>query len=96
MEGYNGANGWAIGDLSIPENHNIEDIEDAETIYSLLEREIVPLYYNTDRDGTPRGWVNMMREAIRTSSAQFSMARMLKDYTNDMYLQAMQAPEMTY
>ena len=53
-EAYNGKNGWAIGDLQVgrPEE---EDRDDAESIYRLLENEIVPLYYDRDRKGIPRG-----------------------------------------
>ena len=63
------------------------------SIYELLENEIVPLYYDRDRDGIPRGWVELMRESIRSVSPQFSMTRMLKDYTNQLYVNAMRDPE---
>jgi starch phosphorylase len=60
---------------------------DAESLYKLLEEEIIPLYYQRDRDDVPRGWVAMMRETIRSNAPRFSTRRMLKEYT-DLYLKA--------
>jgi starch phosphorylase len=88
-EGYNGANGWAIGggeEFSQPED---QDRADAQSLYQLLEDEIMPLYYNRDRDGVPRGWVEIMREAIRSNAPQYSMMRMVKEYTTSLYLPAL-------
>jgi starch phosphorylase len=50
---------------------------------------VVPLYYDRDSAGTPRGWVKVMVEAMRTSIAAFSMRRMIKEYVEQMYLPAM-------
>ncbi|MFC1870598.1 alpha-glucan family phosphorylase, partial [Chloroflexota bacterium] len=89
-EGYNGNNGWTIGsDLPslTPED---EDETDAESLYRLLEEEIVPLYYTRDRDGVPHGWVGMAKEAIRSILPLFSAHRMLKEYTEQMYRPAAQ------
>jgi starch phosphorylase len=87
-EGYNGANGWAINGKQF-DNQADQDDHDAEAIYSLLEEEIVPLYYDRDFDDIPRGWVEVMVEAIRSNAPQFSMRRMVKEYTTDLYLEAM-------
>ncbi len=89
VEGYNGANGWAIGG-EIWEDHNAQDEHDANTLYQLLEDEIVPLYYGRDRDDVPRGWVDLMRETIRSNAPQFSMRRMVKEYTTELYLKAIE------
>jgi len=89
VEGYNGANGWAIGENKNMDNHEAQDAADAESLYSLLEEEIVPLYYDRDRDGIPRGWVEVMRESIRSNAAMFSMRRMVKEYTEQLYIPAM-------
>jgi starch phosphorylase len=86
VEGYNGANGWVIGDETEFGDHNQQDEYDANSLYTTLEDEIVPLYYNRDRDNVPRGWVEIMREAIRSSAPVFSTHRMVKDYTTDMYV----------
>jgi starch phosphorylase len=80
VEGYNGANGWAFGDGDELDDHEAQDARDAEALYSLLEDEIVPLYYTRDGDNTPRGWVAIMKEAIKSNAPQFSSRRMLKEY----------------
>ena len=79
-EGYNGANGWAIGQIVKPENPEEEDTMDAESIYSLLEKDIVPLFYTRDRKGVPVGWVRMVKEAIRSVSPAFCTRRMMNEY----------------
>ena len=89
VEGYNGGNGWAIGDNHEHDSEHLQDENDANSLYQLLEDEIVPLFYNRDRDGVPRGWVEVMRETIRSNSPKFSMRRMIKEYTTDMYIPAM-------
>ena len=91
VEGYNGANGWPVGDATELDNHNAQDDYDADALYRVLEDEIVPLYYNRDRDNVPRGWVEIMREAIRSNAPVFSMHRMVKEYTTEMYVKALQA-----
>lgn len=88
VEGYNGANGWAIGDQEPKGSNEEQDWADANSIYELLENEIVPLYYQRDRDGIPRGWIDIMREAIRTSGPEFSMRRMVKEYCTNLYINA--------
>ena len=76
-EGYNGENGWVIdGD---------DDESAADTIYRLLEEEIVPRFYDRDPDDTPKRWVATMKEAIRSTAAPFSSRRMLKDYCGKLY-----------
>jgi len=80
VEGYNGANGWAFGDGDELDDHEAQDARDAEALYSLLEDEIIPLYYARDGDNTPRGWVAIMKEAIKSNTPRFSSRRMLKEY----------------
>jgi len=87
-EGFNGRNGWAIGDR-IPEGDDAaQDADDAESLYRLLEEEIVPRYFELDADGVPRAWVATMREAVAGSLWQFSTARMLREYVTHLYLPA--------
>ena len=87
-EAYNGRNGWAIASEQQYEAEWEQDQADAETLYRVLEEEVVPLYYQQDRDGVPRGWVNMMKESIRTVGPQFSTRRMVKEYTERYYVPA--------
>ncbi|MEM7116840.1 MAG: alpha-glucan family phosphorylase [Chloroflexota bacterium] len=88
VEGYNGANGWAIGG-EVFDDQEAQDAHDADSIYRVLEEEIVPLFYTRDRDGIPRGWTEIMRETMRSNTAVFSMRRMVKDYVNDLYVNAL-------
>jgi starch phosphorylase len=89
-EGYNGANGWAIGDGAEHWDWNIQDEQDAQSLYTLLEQQVVPLFYERDTRGVPHGWVRVMKEAIRTSVAPFGARRMLKEYAEQMYVPALQ------
>jgi starch phosphorylase len=58
---------------------------DAAELYTLLEKEIIPLYYNTSLDGIPHGWVKMMKESIRSIAPVFSSRRMVKEYVRRYY-----------
>jgi starch phosphorylase len=85
VEAYNEKNGWAIGGsepLSPPE----EDRTDAESLYQLLENEVSSLYYDRDRAGVPHGWIRMVKEAIKTVSPHFGACRMMREYSQAMYL----------
>jgi starch phosphorylase len=87
-EGYNGANGWAIGQGQEYDDQDYQDEVDASSLYQLLEDEIVPLFYDRDRDRIPRGWVAIMKESIRSCAPVFGTRRMLKEYTA-LYLKAL-------
>ena len=87
-EGGRSANGWAFGEVKY-ENWETQDEIDSQALYRLLEEEVVPLYYDRDSAGIPRGWVKVMKEAMRTSIAAFSMRRMIKEYVTQMYAPAM-------
>jgi starch phosphorylase len=89
-EGYNGKNGWAIGKDIDYENTEHQDDADAESLYDILENEIIPLYYQErNSDGLPGDWIARMKESIRTLAPQFSTRRMVCDYVEDMYIPAM-------
>jgi len=87
-EGYNGENGWAIGEGPGTYSLEEEDRADAEALYRLLEEKLVTLYYERDRGGVPHGWVRVIKEAIRTIVPRFCARRMLKEYTDQLYLPA--------
>ncbi len=78
--------GWAIGDGQEYVHEGYQDELDAESLYSLLEHEIVPLFFDRDADGLPRGWIAMMKDSIRTLAPAFSADRMLKQYVERFYL----------
>jgi starch phosphorylase len=89
-EAYNGRNGWAIDSGQEYDDVYEQDNADADALYKVLEEEVVPLYYQRDRDGIPRGWIAMMKEAIRTVGPHFSTTRMVKEYTDKYYVPALQ------
>jgi len=88
-EAYNGKNGWAIGEDRDPESPEIQDVADAEKLYSTLENEIIPLYYKRDIKDVPREWLARMKESIKTITPQFSTRRMVKEYVERLYLKAL-------
>ncbi len=87
-EGYNGTNGWAIGDEEEFQNTEEQDAADSEALYEILENEIIPLYYDRDENFIPRGWLRRVKESIRTLAPMFSTSRMVKEYTLEMYAPA--------
>jgi starch phosphorylase len=96
-EGYNGNNGWAIGRDVDYDNPNQQDEEDAISLYDILENQIIPLYYKKrSSDGLPGEWIAVMKESIRTLSPQFSMRRMVKEYVEQLYVQALQAENIKH
>ena len=82
IEGYNGKNGWAFGSK---EEGADRDGADAGELYDLLEKEIIPLYYNQSEDGVPHGWVKIMKESIISNAPRFSARRMVKEYIGKYY-----------
>jgi len=90
IEGYDeqNPNGWAIGDQSgeHDEESPIIDERDANSLYEILENNIVPLYYKRDESGIPRGWVRMMKHAISTLASAFNSDRMVLDYVREIYV----------
>lgn len=85
-EGYNGHNGWAIGDDREYETQEAQDAADALSLYDTLENEIIPLYYRErSADNLPGDWIARMKESIISLSPRFSMRRMVKEYTDRMY-----------
>ena len=89
-EGYNGMNGWAIGEDREYDNPDQQDLADSESLMEILENEIIPLYY-TERtaEGLPQEWIGRIKESIRTLAPQFSMRRMVLEYLETMYLAPM-------
>lgn len=92
-EGYNGQNGWALGDpTKVYSLDADQDADDARSLYETLENLVVPLYYERAADGVPAAWVERCKEAIRTLAPVFSTRRMLKEYCA-YYVKAMTAVE---
>ena len=86
-EGYQaGVNGWAIGKDAHTSDQELQDRIDSESLYRLLEEEIVPMYYDQDTNGMPHHWVNMMKASIRTNAPLFNTNRMITDYISQVYV----------
>jgi starch phosphorylase len=80
VEGYNEKNGWGFGE------HFSSDAEDAGYLYHLLESEVVPRFYERDKERIPREWAAMMKESIVVAMTQFTSQRMVVDYANQAYV----------
>jgi starch phosphorylase len=87
-EGYDGANGWTIGDERVYTSEAAQDDADALSLYATLENCIVPLFYGLDAAGLPAGWLAMMRRSIASIAPAFSTHRMLKEYVGGYYVPA--------
>jgi starch phosphorylase len=87
-EGCTGSNGWVIEGKTDSQDVDAVDTADANALYSLLEDEIVPAFYERDARGIPRRWIAMVKQAILTVTPRFSARRMLKEYADTAYLPA--------
>jgi len=83
-EAWDGTNGWGIAAAEDP-NHAVVDARDATAFYELLEKEVVPLFYERDARGVPRGWVARMKASLRTIGPRFCATRMLDEYVRNIY-----------
>ena len=83
-EGFDGDNGWGIPGTEDPD-HAVMDARDAEAFYELLEREVIPLFYDRDGDGVPNGWCERIKRSLATNAWRFSATRMLDEYVERIY-----------
>jgi starch phosphorylase len=87
-EAFDGMNGFAIGTGRTHSNMSVHDTRDGEELLRTLHEEVIPLYYQRDRDGLPRGWIKRMKRTIRTLGWRFNADRMVMDYTLKCYVPA--------
>ncbi|RSL15941.1 starch phosphorylase [Edaphobacter aggregans] len=87
-EAYDGLNGFAIGTGRTHSDMDVHDSRDGEDLYRVLHEELIPLYYQRDQDGLPRGWIKRMKRTIRTLGWRFNADRMVMDYTRHCYVPA--------
>jgi starch phosphorylase len=80
--------GWPIGHGEEYQDQKYQDEVEANALYDLIEKEVVPLFYNRDENSIPRGWVGKMKDAIRLNCPRFNTARMVKDYARLAYFPA--------
>ena len=84
-EGYREGAGWALTDRRTYENQDHQDKLDASTIYSMLEQEIIPLYYARNRQGFSENWVRTVKNSIARIAPHYTMKRQLDDYYTRFY-----------
>jgi len=85
-EGYNGKNGFAIGDDSNPSDIAEQDRQDSYNLFKCLTEEVVPEFFDRDADGLPKRWITRIRHSLATLPGVFNTSRMVKDYVNKYYL----------
>jgi starch phosphorylase len=81
--------GWAIGHGEQYQDERLQDDVESKALYDLLERDIIPLFYQRGRDGLPREWIKRMKDCMRQIGPSMSSHRMLMDYSNQSYFPAL-------
>ncbi len=87
-EAYDGDNGWAVGEGRIHEDAGYREHIESEAIYELLQKEIIPLFYERGVDGLPRRWIARMKASMRSICPTFNTNRMVQEYTDHLYVPA--------
>ena len=85
-EGYNQKNGWSIGTNKEYSSYEEQDRADSDSIYYTLENKIIPFYYDKDSNGISKTWMELMKNSIMSTGGKYSTARMLVDYTKQLYI----------
>jgi phosphorylase/glycogen(starch) synthase len=85
VEGYRAYAGWALPKKRTYEDQNLQDDVDAETIYNMLEYEIIPSYYAVNEKGISEEWINMIRNTMVKIAPEFTMKRQIDDYYEKYY-----------
>ncbi len=85
-EGYNQENGWTIGTNAEYNSYEEQDIADSQSMYHTLESKIIPTYYEKNQEGISEKWMQTMKNSIISTGGKYSTARMLVDYTNNLYM----------
>ena len=87
-EAYEPSRGFAIAGDEVVTTEEEQDAADAEALFTTLEREVVPAYYERDERGLPTAWLAMMRASIERLGARFNTNRMVREYVEEMYVPA--------
>ena len=85
-EGYNQKNGWTIGTHAEYSSYEEQDKADSDSMYCTLENKIIPIYYDKDKNGISKRWMELMKNSIMSTGGKYSTARMLVDYTQQLYI----------
>lgn len=89
-EGYQPGNGWNIGLGEDYKDYDYQDAVESKAVYDLLEKEVVPTFYDRGPDGIPRGWVKMMKRTIETNCPVFNTNRMIIEYYDMIYFPSLE------
>jgi starch phosphorylase len=87
-EAYDLKNGWAIGNREAYTDKDYQDEVESKAIYSILEKDIIPLFYERGSDGLPREWIRMMKHSLVTIASRYNTNRMVKEYFSKFYKNA--------
>lgn len=87
-EGFDGTNGWTFGEINQLKNPETQNIFDSESLYDLLETEIIPEYYTRNNAGLPQKWIERMKRSMMTIISEYSTHRMVRDYMECLYVPA--------
>lgn len=87
VEGFKSGAGWGISEKRTYENQDFQDELDAETLYRILESEIIPGYYKRDKSGLPKEWIGFIKKSMSEVAPEFTTNRMMGDYLNKYYLE---------
>jgi len=88
-EGYNGANGWAIGSGKTHADLDYQDRSESEALYLLLEQAVAPMFYERSADGLPREWIRRIKASMMTICPMFNTNRAAEEYTRLFYIPAL-------
>lgn len=89
-EGFEGENGWAIGDTTEYDDHEYQDTVEAQALYNIIENEVIPKFYDRQLGDLPVAWIRMMRNSIRVGLRQFTSHRMVSEYSSRFYTPAIE------
>ena len=89
-EAYASTNGWAIGNGEEYKDRHYQDDVESKAIYSILENDIVPLFYSRDSYGLPREWIKMMKNGFKSIASFYNTQRMVKEYNDTFYKPALE------
>ena len=92
-EGYNGENGWVVGSTDTYNDLEYQNEMESRSIYEMLEKEIIPLFFDRGQDDLPRGWITKMKACMQTIGPMFNTNRMIEDYTRKFYVPSMELTE---
>ncbi len=87
-EAYDGMNGFAIGNGRTHADQPVQDARDAKSLLEVLKNEVVPIFYDRDRDGLPQEWIKRVKHGVRTLGWRFNADRMVMDYVQTAYVPA--------